>query len=98
MKGKPTFDRGIETVSEFGALTHHDEIWLVDRRDYITECGALTSYGEIWLVESQDRTTALVIADSKEVAGVRLARLPSRPATSANPHKTLAFPRKSLGA
>jgi hypothetical protein len=66
MKGKPAIDLGIETVSEFGALTHYDAIWLVDRRDYITECGAFMSNSEIWLVKSHNRTTALAIADSKE--------------------------------
>jgi hypothetical protein len=43
MKRKPTIDRGIQTVSEFGALTHYDEIWLVERSDYTSECGALMS-------------------------------------------------------
>jgi hypothetical protein len=66
MKRKPTIDLGIKAVSGFGALTHYDEIWLVDRRNYITECGVLMSDGEIWLVDSHDRTTALVIADCKE--------------------------------
>ena len=66
MKRKPAIDLGIETVSEFGALTNYDGIWLVDPRNHITECGAFMSNGEIWLVKSHDRTTALAIADSKE--------------------------------
>ena len=65
MKRKTANDLGIETVSEFGALTHYDEIWLVDRRENVTECGAVMSYGEIWRVDSHDRATALAIADSE---------------------------------
>lgn len=72
MKRKTAIDLGIETVSEFGALTHYDRIWLVDRRAYITECGALMSNGEIWLVKSHDRTT-LAIADGKEADFVNTA-------------------------
>jgi hypothetical protein len=54
MKTTPTIDLCIAAVSELGALTNYDEIWLVDHRDYITECGALTSNGDIWLVRSYD--------------------------------------------
>jgi len=71
MKTNPTIDLYIAAVSEPGALTHYDEIWLADHRDYVTECGALMSNGEIWLVKSHDRTTALVIADSEEAQFVR---------------------------
>jgi len=63
MTPTPTTDLCIAAVSELGALTQYDEIWLVDHRDYITECGALQSNGEFWLVRFHDRTTALVIAD-----------------------------------
>lgn len=35
MKKNPTIDLGIESASEFGALTHYQGIWLVDRRDYL---------------------------------------------------------------
>src|SRR5262249_33808256 len=66
MKRNTTIDPGIEALSEFGALAHYDETWLVDRRDYITECGAPMSDGEIWRVNYHDRTTALVVADGKE--------------------------------
>jgi hypothetical protein len=66
MERNSAIDPGIQAASEFGALTHHDEVWLVDGRGYITECGARMSYGEIWLVESHDRTTAVVFADRRE--------------------------------
>ena len=65
MKRETANDLGIETVSEFGALTHYDEIWQIDRRDCVTQRGAVMSYGEIWRVDFHDRTTALVVADGK---------------------------------
>jgi hypothetical protein len=66
VKRKPSINPYIKAVSGFGAQTYYDEIWLIDRCDYVTECGALMPDGEIWLVDSHDRTTALVIADSKK--------------------------------
>ena len=76
MERKLTVDFDIEAVSEFGALAHYDEIWLVDHRDYISQRGVAMSYGEIWRVESHDRTTALVITDSKEATDAETACIP----------------------
>jgi hypothetical protein len=72
MNRSPKIVLGTKAVLEFGALTHYDEIWLVDGRDFITECGALMAYGEIWRIESRNRTTALVIA-AKEGADTEAA-------------------------
>ena len=66
MEGNSASALDIRALSEFGALTHHDQIWVVDGRDYIAECGVHMSYGEIWLVESHDRTTAVITADGKD--------------------------------
>jgi hypothetical protein len=73
VKRKSSINPGIRAVSGLGEQTYYDEIWLIDCCGYVTECGALMSDGEIWLVDSHDRTTALVIADSKEVQSVKTA-------------------------